>query len=91
MYEKIVETIKKFLEETPTTIDNVSYIYYIKELQSELVEEKKRVQLHKLSNYVFSLTYFLAEIENHSLSSKIGKRKMLADFCCTSVARGLIE
>ncbi len=53
MYEKIVETIKKFLEETPTTIDNVSYINYIKELQSELVEEKKRAQLHELSNYDF--------------------------------------
>ena len=29
------------------------YINYIKELQSELVEEKKRAQLHELSNYDF--------------------------------------
>ena len=51
MYEKIIETIDSFLTQTNITTENISYITWIRERRSKIVEYKKKARLRELSDY----------------------------------------
>lgn len=53
MYEKIIETIDSFLTQTNITTENISYITWIRERRSKIVEYKKKARLRELSDYRF--------------------------------------
>ena len=51
--ERIIEGIDSFLEQTPITTENISYIILIKERKNKLIENKKKCRLRELSDYRF--------------------------------------
>ena len=53
MYENIIETIDSFLTQTNITTENISYITWIRERRSKIVEYKKKARLRELSDYRF--------------------------------------
>lgn len=51
MYGRIIETIDSFLQETPITTENISYISIVKERRTKFVEYQAKARLHELSDY----------------------------------------
>ena len=53
MYDKVIEAIDSFLTQTNITTENISYITWIRERRSKIVEYKKKARLRELSDYRF--------------------------------------
>ena len=53
MYDKVIEAIDTFLTQTNITTENISYITWIRERRSKIVEYKKKARLRELSDYRF--------------------------------------
>lgn len=53
MYDKVIEAIDSFLTQTSITTENISYITWIRERRSKIVEYKKKARLRELSDYRF--------------------------------------